>query len=43
MTLQTLLLAFATFRQRVQPEWYAHIHSHGHAQLDWLGLYCSLF
>lgn len=31
MTLQTLLLAFATFRQKVQPEWYAHIHSHGHA------------
>ena len=31
MTLQNLLLAFATFRQSVQPEWYAHIHSHGHA------------
>ena len=31
MTLQNLLLAFSTFRQRVQPEWYAHIHSHGHA------------
>ncbi len=31
MTLQNLLLAFATFRQTVQPEWYAHIHSHGHA------------
>lgn len=31
MTLQTSLLAFATFRQKVQPEWYAHIHSHGHA------------
>jgi HD-GYP domain-containing protein (c-di-GMP phosphodiesterase class II) len=31
MTLQMLLLAFATFRQKVQPEWYAHIHSHGHA------------
>ena len=31
MTLQNLLLAFATFRQRLQPEWYAHVHSHGHA------------
>src|SRR5687768_11316347 len=31
MTLPTLLIAFATFRQRVQPEWFAHIHSHGHA------------
>jgi HD-GYP domain-containing protein (c-di-GMP phosphodiesterase class II) len=31
MTLQNLLLAFAKFRQSVQPEWYAHIHSHGHA------------
>lgn len=31
MTLQNLLLAFATFRQTAQPEWYAHIHSHGHA------------
>jgi HD-GYP domain-containing protein (c-di-GMP phosphodiesterase class II) len=31
MTLQHLLLAFATFRQKVQPEWFAHIHSHGHA------------
>lgn len=31
MTLPNLLLAFATFRQKVQPEWFAHIHSHGHA------------
>ena len=31
MTLPHLLLAFATFRQKVQPEWFAHIHSHGHA------------
>jgi HD-GYP domain-containing protein (c-di-GMP phosphodiesterase class II) len=31
MTLQHLLVAFATFRQRVQPEWFAHVHSHGHA------------
>jgi HD-GYP domain-containing protein (c-di-GMP phosphodiesterase class II) len=31
MTLPTLLPAFATFRQRNQPEWFAHIHSHGHA------------
>ena len=31
MTLQNLLLAFATFRQTLQPEWYAHVHSHGHA------------
>lgn len=31
VTLPNLLLAFATFRQKVQPEWFAHIHSHGHA------------
>lgn len=31
LTLPNLLLAFATFRQRVQPEWFAHVHSHGHA------------
>ncbi len=31
MTLPNLLLAFATFRQKVQPEWFAHIYSHGHA------------
>ena len=31
MTLPNLLLAFATFRQKFQPEWFAHIHSHGHA------------
>lgn len=31
MTLPNLMLAFATFRQRAQPEWFAHIHSHGHA------------
>ena len=31
MTLPNLLLAFATFRQKVQPDWFAHIHSHGHA------------
>jgi HD-GYP domain-containing protein (c-di-GMP phosphodiesterase class II) len=31
MTLQNLMLAFATFRQKVQPDWFAHIHSHGHA------------
>ena len=31
LTLPNLLVAFATFRQKVQPEWFAHIHSHGHA------------
>ncbi len=31
LTLPNLLVAFATFRQRVQPEWFAHVHSHGHA------------
>ena len=31
MTLSNLMVAFATFRQKVQPEWFAHIHSHGHA------------
>ena len=31
MTPRNLMLAFATFRQKVQPEWFAHIHSHGHA------------
>jgi HD-GYP domain-containing protein (c-di-GMP phosphodiesterase class II) len=31
LSLPTLLVAFATFRQKVQPEWFAHIHSHGHA------------
>ena len=31
LTLPNLLLAFATFRQRVQPDWFAHVHSHGHA------------
>src|SRR5688572_17744072 len=31
LTLPNLILAFATFRQRVQPEWFAHIHSLGHA------------
>ena len=31
LTLANLLVAFATFRQKVQPEWFAHIHSHGHA------------
>lgn len=31
MSLPNLLLAFATFRQSVQPEWFAHIHPHGHA------------
>jgi HD-GYP domain-containing protein (c-di-GMP phosphodiesterase class II) len=31
LSLPNLLVAFATFRQRVQPEWFAHIHSHGHA------------
>ncbi|MCM3870992.1 MAG: HD domain-containing protein [Pyrinomonadaceae bacterium] len=31
LTLPDLLVAFATFRQRLQPEWFAHVHSHGHA------------
>ena len=31
LTLPNLLVAFSTFRQKVQPEWFAHIHSHGHA------------
>ena len=31
MSLPNLLLAFATFRQKVQPEWFAHIHPQGHA------------
>jgi HD-GYP domain-containing protein (c-di-GMP phosphodiesterase class II) len=31
MSLPNLLVAFATFRQNVQPEWFAHIHPHGHA------------
>jgi HD-GYP domain-containing protein (c-di-GMP phosphodiesterase class II) len=31
MTLSDLLRVFATFRQEEQPEWFAHIHPHGHA------------
>lgn len=31
LSLTNLMLAFATFRQNVQPEWFAYIHPHGHA------------
>lgn len=31
MTSQDLLRVFATFRRDEQPEWFAHIHPHGHA------------